>query len=502
MFKWLKKNKEVLLIIGGFLTALGFLADYFAGDKIIAKYNEFVWTNPAKEDFKNKKFNIVILNFNRPCVDDKGDTSDVGQVLRDKLADLIDDDSLSIGVYYDATFTPDKNFDHKDAIQRRDEKYGAHLIIYGKTNYCSSEICLKYGIKANFKNSYNADFLAPSLANKSKSDFQKFSSIGGLREGELQGDIHYLIYMFSGIAALEAEEYPKANTYFTKAIRRKPENKWGYYYRAQYGNFDSVFQDINRALKIDSDFAEAYNLRGQIYGDQKKYNKALSDFNKAIKLDPNDAPPYNNRGLLYENQKKYKKALSDYNKAIKLDPNNASPYNNRGGLYYNQKKYNKALCDYNKAIKLDTNNASPYNNRGGLYYNQKKYNKALCDYNKAIKLDTNNASPYNNRGLLYTNQKKYNKALSDYNKAIKLDTNNASPYNNRGLLYKNQKKYNKALSDYNKAIKLDQNLAIAYYNRAFTKQAMSLNFCSDLKKAANLGLPEAKQALKEYILCQ
>ncbi|MEI0446106.1 tetratricopeptide repeat protein, partial [Brachyspira intermedia] len=43
---------------------------------------------------------------------------------------------------------------------------------------------------------------------------------------------------------------------------------------------------------------------------------------KAIKLNPDYADAYNNRGLTKENLGLYEDALKDYKKALKLDPNN------------------------------------------------------------------------------------------------------------------------------------------------------------------------------------
>lgn len=45
-------------------------------------------------------------------------------------------------------------------------------------------------------------------------------------------------------------------------------------------------------------------------------DKAESDYTKAISFKSNYADAYNNRGVLYFNKKKYQEALIDYSKAI------------------------------------------------------------------------------------------------------------------------------------------------------------------------------------------
>ena len=51
--------------------------------------------------------------------------------------------------------------------------------------------------------------------------------------------------------------------------------------------------------------------------------EAIKDFSKAIKLNPNYALAYNNRGIAKDNLGLYEEAIKDYDKAIKLNPNYA-----------------------------------------------------------------------------------------------------------------------------------------------------------------------------------
>ncbi len=44
---------------------------------------------------------------------------------------------------------------------------------------------------------------------------------------------------------------------------------------------------------------QAYNMRGSVFGQAGRYDKALADFDKAIGIDANYAQAYANRGLVY-----------------------------------------------------------------------------------------------------------------------------------------------------------------------------------------------------------
>ena len=68
--------------------------------------------------------------------------------------------------------------------------------------------------------------------------------------------------------------------------------------------------------------------------EQKDYSAAISTLDEAIRLDPNYAKAYNNRGLAKYRLEQYFEAISDFDEAIRLDPNLAFPYRNRGLAKY------------------------------------------------------------------------------------------------------------------------------------------------------------------------
>jgi tetratricopeptide (TPR) repeat protein/S1-C subfamily serine protease len=255
-----------------------------------------------------------------------------------------------------------------------------------------------------------------------------------------------------------------------KAMKLNPNYAMAYYNRGLLYHLqqksDLALDDYNKAIELNPNYGLYYRVRGLNYSLQQKYDLALADYNKAIELNPNDAKAYNNRGALYSYQQKYDLALADYNKAIELNPNDAKAYNSRGNLYRRQQKYELALADYNKAIDINPNYDDAYNSRGNLYSDLQKYDLALADYNKAIEINSVFVfSAYFYRGIFYHRQQKYDLALADLNKAIELNSNFSHFYFVRGILHENKEKHELALADYSKAIELDSNYAQAYYNR-------------------------------------
>ena len=213
-----------------------------------------------------------------------------------------------------------------------------------------------------------------------------------------------------------------------------------------------------------------------------------------------------NRATSKHDLKDYNGSIEDCNKAIELDPDYASAYLFRT---FTSKIFGKPVCsDYKKACELGSslgcewyksecnsqlnNNSSSltkedYFTRGNSKIEKKDYQGAITDYTKAIELDPDYADAYINRGVVKDDLKDYYGAITDYTKAISLDPDYASAYNNRGVSKKNLKDYYGAIADYTKAISLDPDYASAYANRGIVKEKSGKPYCSDYKKACDLG---------------
>jgi len=109
---------------------------------------------------------------------------------------------------------------------------------------------------------------------------------------------------------------------------------------------------LNEAIKLKPDFAEAYNIRGNIYNRLGQYQRAIEDLNESIRLKPDFAMTYNNRGANYNNFGQYPRAIEDFNEAIRLKPDYAIAYRNRGNAYLNKGDKISGCGDLSKACNL------------------------------------------------------------------------------------------------------------------------------------------------------
>jgi tetratricopeptide (TPR) repeat protein len=88
--------------------------------------------------------------------------------------------------------------------------------------------------------------------------------------------------------------------------------------------------------------------KGIEYAQKGKYDEAISEYNKAIEINSNYAEAYSNRGDAYAKQGNLSQAIVDYTKVIEINPNNVKAYDNRAILYYRLGKNDESLADVNK----------------------------------------------------------------------------------------------------------------------------------------------------------
>jgi tetratricopeptide (TPR) repeat protein len=75
------------------------------------------------------------------------------------------------------------------------------------------------------------------------------------------------------------------------------------------------------------------------------YESAIEDCNRAIELDPNHPNAYNVRGVVYYKRGDYKSAIEDYTKAIDLNPDYAETCYNRGEARLHLEEWEEARID-------------------------------------------------------------------------------------------------------------------------------------------------------------
>jgi tetratricopeptide (TPR) repeat protein len=214
---------------------------------------------------------------------------------------------------------------------------------------------------------------------------------------------------FPSPALAPASNQPTADDFYLQANAKREK-----------GDLKGAITDYDQAIRLNSNFAFAYNNRGNARSDLGDKQGAIADYNQAIRLDPNNAIAYNNRGFARYGLGDKQGAIADYNQAIRLNPNFAIAYTNRGTARSDLGDKQGEIADYNQAIRLNPNYAIAYYNRGVVRHGLGDKHGAIADYNQAIRLNPNHVDAYYNRGLARSALGDKQGAIADYQKAAAL----------------------------------------------------------------------------------
>jgi len=123
--------------------------------------------------------------------------------------------------------------------------------------------------------------------------------------------------------------------------------------------------------------------------------------------------------------------------------------------------------------------------------------EAIKEFEEEVKEDVNipteyssplTAEEYFNKANDYADKGEYQLAIDNYTECLRINSDFATAYFNRGNMYgKELKNYKEAIVDYTIAIEIDPNYVDAYNNRGIAKANVGLPYCSDFKRACDLG---------------
>lgn len=161
-----------------------------------------------------------------------------------------------------------------------------------------------------------------------------------------------------GIQLHDQGKYPQAIEKYQQALKIDPNNmqaefEMSFSLYASGKGTDAITHLQNLIDKKDPLSAQAYDLLGSIYDDNKEVDKAITAYQQGIKADPKYQRLRYNLALAYLRQGKYPEAELSAIEAIKLDPKHASSQQLYATAALNQNKTLCALLGYCSFLMLE-----------------------------------------------------------------------------------------------------------------------------------------------------
>src|SRR5438128_3300008 len=168
-------------------------------------------------------------------------------------------------------------------------------------------------------------------------------------------------------SALSAEIFDRAQTFYRQALARDPNFALAYariahselYRHWLISNLTSaelaeVKSNIDRALAITPASPDAHlALALFYYWGYRDYDPALRELDRAIELQPNNADARAFHGYIYRRRDESQRALAELDRAAELDPRNAQIPWGIGVTYVQLRRWSDAEHEFTRALALD-----------------------------------------------------------------------------------------------------------------------------------------------------
>ena len=151
-------------------------------------------------------------------------------------------------------------------------------------------------------------------------------------------------------------EFEKCADYFRRAIEKDPNFALGYVGLADYygdRERDKAKENVNRALQLDPDLAEAHGTLGYQYMLEYDWAKAEKHMKRALELDQRNLELHRWNGQRLMMLGRYDEALAAYDRALQIDPQSSPVHFIYGSCLVASGKLNEGIKYLEDAIKAD-----------------------------------------------------------------------------------------------------------------------------------------------------
>jgi tetratricopeptide (TPR) repeat protein len=298
-------------------------------------------------------------------------------------------------------------------------------------------------------------------------------------------------YYRRGLAHAKLNDYHSAAFDYTEAINRDRDRSEYHYARAfvrlELKNFPGALEDVETSIKLKSNYAPAYQLKGIIEQKLAHKQSAIASLKKAAELylaqkdaescrdclqkieklqfsaiiSPEPAKTninqsFSSNTVYYQILQKAEAgdsagAIKELDWALKVDDRDGTAYCCRGIVKSKKGDFKGAIADLNQALQLNNQDLIAYRHRGKLRHQLGDIVGALADFEQALQINASDESSYIGRGSVCMAMGNYQQAIADFTKAIELNADNPKAYLNRAQAYSHQEEIKLAIADWQTA---------------------------------------------------
>lgn len=279
---------------------------------------------------------------------------------------------------------------------------------------------------------------------------------------EIEEIVEYFVNKHDFVKALEVIEYGlHFHTSSSELILRKAD------LLAAMGKYRDALTLINRLEKIEANNVDLLLIKGSIYSQMGKPEKAIPYLLKAAEnTDEHLDEIYLDIAEEYNEIDDIDNAIKFYGLAIKFNPENNHAIYEIAYLFEESDKIVDAINFFNQLI-----NEEPYCELAWFYLGtfrgfDRDYNGAIEAYDFALAINEKYVQAHYEKGHAYSLIADDDKAIDCFSEVINLDPTHYNAYFYLARAYDNLNNESKALASYSKAVKINKNLDVAWLEMA------------------------------------
>jgi tetratricopeptide (TPR) repeat protein len=174
-------------------------------------------------------------------------------------------------------------------------------------------------------------------------------------------------------------------------------------------------RELEKSIELESEDVDVYLFLGNVYTENKEYDKAQKILTKATELAPDDERAYYFLGRLYLEKGALEESVAYYKQALERNPSYplalvdiARVYEKLGRPVESEKIYKDLIFFY--PLSLES-----YIRYGNFLFTVNRIADAAEQFKKAEQLDSQNPDVKLRLGLLYLEERDYDKAIQEFN---------------------------------------------------------------------------------------
>jgi tetratricopeptide (TPR) repeat protein len=350
------------------------------------------------------------------------------------------------------------------SVEQARKDFGVNMVLEGSLHSSGSQVRVTYTlVDAKTMRQLHADTVDADVADAFAVEDRVVDGVIGMLGLEIRGNDRVVLASHGTGDPSAYDQYLRGRGYLLDYHKHE--------------NIDSAISAFNRAITLDSKYAQAYAALGEAYwlgyqegqGGKDWMEKARSACDHAVTSTPKLADGYACLGRVNSGTGEYEKAVTQFQKATALDPTSDDAFRGLADAYQKLNKPAEAEATYKKAISLRPQYWAGYSWLGVFYWRQGRYDDAAKMFQEVITLAPDNFRGYSNLGAMYVARGRYQEAISLLEKSVSIRPTTEA-YDNLGGAYFSMRKFEDAARSYEKGLKLDQtswlswgNLGDAYY---------------------------------------